>query len=521
MRNSVLRLFLLVIIIIVFSSNATFSQDARILELDNSNAYQLVERFIENGRFTNLNPTKLPYRHSEIYSELESLNFGELSQIEKVWYDRLKEEILYSEEKSSKEYTFEPYILLASDFNNSDRKNSYRPTDNDFKSWPFGETGFRTDFKGFTINTNVYFDLYYEFGPDGLDPTNRLYIRNEDSYVGYSSKYFKAYLGRFEHNWGLHEKKSTFISDDKPTFDKFTYTIGTEKISFTLLHGFLDNISGNDDYRGDTRDDFLAKRRYLSLKRLDWRVSDHLSLGFKEGILYSGTNVNPEPKYMVPSFLFFFLEAAAPRDQVENLLLGGNIWFKKNGWTINADFMLDDLIFNREERGISERSNFSAIINSSYKLNQKPLAINWDIEFISYQSYNTSQAEGRYIYLDRGIATDFNDYVFTEIELEYYADLKVKGLTISPYIGLLKQGEQIINQDFASSYPNGDPFEKILTGTVETTTRLGLESFYSPVHYFWLKMDIGYNLVKNFRNIEGASSNRIVGMFQMGFKYHL
>tara|TARA_R110002126_G_scaffold19675_3_gene73832 strand:- start:5009 stop:6508 length:1500 start_codon:yes stop_codon:yes gene_type:complete len=498
-----------------------FSQNARILQLDNSNAYQLIERFIESGRFTNLNPTKLPYTHSEVYFELERLNYDALSEIEKVWYNLLKEEILYSDEKRSKEYNFEPYILLASDFNNSERKNVYRPTSNDYYVWPFGETGFITDYKGFTINTNVYFDLYYEFAPDGLDPTNRLYIRNEDSYVGYSSKHFKAYLGRFEHNWGLQGKKATFVSGNKPTFDKFTYTIGTEKISFTVLHGFLDNISGDDVYRGSTAGDPLAKRRYLSLKRLDWKVSDYFSIALKEAILYSGSNVNPEPKYLVPSFVFFFLEAATPKDQVENLLLGTNLWFNKDGFTVNIDFMLDDLIFNRVERGITERSNFSAILNSSYQFKRKPLAINWDFELISYQSYNTDQAEGRYIYLDRGIATDFNDYVFTEIGLEYYADLKVKGLLLSPYIGMLKQGEQIINQTFDSAYPNGDPFENVLTGTVETTTRFGLKSFYSPAHYFWLKMDIGYNRVDNFRNIEGRSSNRIVGMFEAGFKYQL
>ena len=257
-----------------------------------------------------------------------------------------------------------------------------------------------------------------------------------------------------------------------------------------------------------TAGDPLAKRRYLSLKRLDWKVSDYFSIALKEAILYSGSNVNPEPKYLVPSFVFFFLEAATPKDQVENLLLGTNLWFNKDGFTVNIDFMLDDLIFNRVERGITERSNFSAILNSSYQFKRKPLAINWDFELISYQSYNTDQAEGRYIYLDRGIATDFNDYVFTEIGLEYYADLKVKGLLLSPYIGMLKQGEQIINQN-------------VLTGTVETTTRFGLKSFYSPAHYFWLKMDIGYNRVDNFRNIEGRSSNRIVGMFEAGFKYQL
>ena len=504
----------------LFLYGSTLSQNARILELDNSKAYRIIERFIGNGSFTNLNPTKLPYSHYEVFSELQTLNFSELSRIEKIWYNQLKEEILYSKENTAKEYVIEPYVLSGSSFNNSERKDSYRPTSNEYYVWPFTDLGLFADFKNFTINTNVRFDLYYEFGPDGLDPTNRLYMRNEDSYVGYSSKYFKGYLGRFENNWGIYDKKSTFISDNSRTFDQLNYTIGSHNFSFTTLHGFLDNISGNDQFEGNTVDDPLSKRRYLSLKRIDWRVTDYLMLSMKEAILYSGINVNPEPKYLIPGFVFFLLEAANPRDQVENLLIGGSVWYSKDGLTLNVDFMLDDLIQNRVERGITERNNFGLILNTKYSFPKKTLAVNWDFELITYQAYNTDQAEGRYLYLNKGIATNYNDYTFTEIGLEYYADLNVKGLTVGPYLGILKQGEQEINQTFESSDSNGESLEIVLTGTVETTTRFGLKTYYSPTNYFWLQTDLGYNLVENFRNIESNVSNRFVGMIEIGFKYN-
>lgn len=519
MRSFSQRLFLLVIFIVFIGSNLVFSQSSRVLELDNYKAYQIIDRFVDIGRFNNLNPTKLPYTHFEVYNELQKLNYEDLSDIEKIWFNSLIEEVRYSDAHEENDYVIDYYINSASEVNNSERKNYYRPTSNDNYIWPFSDTGFNLDFKGFTVNTNIQFDLYYEFGPDGIDPTNRLYIRNDDSYVGYSSTYFSAYLGRFEKNWGPFDKKSTFLTNNAQTFDALNYTIGTDKISFTTLHGFLDNISGDDIYRGVSKNDPLSKRRYLSLKSIDWRISDNLSIAFKEGILYSGNNVNLEPKYLVPTFVFFFLEAGAPKDQVENLLLGTNIWFRTGGFTVNFDFMLDDIIFNREERGIKERSNFSTILNTSYMMPKNPIRLNWDVEIISYQAYNTDQAEGRYIYLDRGIATEFNDYVFSEIGMDYFADLKIKGLQLSPYIGILKQGEQIINQAFASSYSNGNAFEKVLTGTVETTTRLGLKTFYSPVNYFWIKADLGYNMVENVGNIEGQSLNRFVGMFELGFKY--
>lgn len=509
-----------VLFLFSFLSSDLISQTSRILELENEKAYQLIERFVKKGRFNSINPTKLPYTHFDIYKELQKLDYDRLSNIEKEWFDQLKEEIRYSEKLEAKDYIIEPYVISGSEFNNSENKNSYRPTSDSKSVWPFTDLGLFADYKNFTINTNIRFDLYYEFGPFDFDPTNRLYMRNEDSYVGYSSEYFQGYVGRFENNWGIYDRKSTFMTGNAPTFDQINYTIGTRKFSFTTLHAFLDNISGNDEFEGNTINDPLSKRRYLSLKRVDWRVSDHLALSMKEGILYSGMNVNPEPKYMIPGFLYFLLEATNPRDQVENLLIGGNLWFNKNGFSVNLDMMIDDIIGNRKERGISEKNNFSLIVNSSYSFLNRPLAVNWDLEFITYQAYNTDQAEGRYLYLNKGIATQYNDYVFSELSLEYYADLKVKGLTIQPYVGVLKQGEQVINQTFQSSYPNGDEFEIVLTGTVESTTRLAFKTYYSPVNYFWAKFDMGYNIVDNFRNIEGMKSNRFVGMFEVGFKFN-
>lgn len=503
-----------------FFNSISHAQSARLLELDNKKAYQLIERLIESGHFKSLNPIKLPYSHFEVFQELEKVKLEELNNLEQIWFNSLKEEIRYSKEQETSDYVSDPYIISGSEFNNTERKNVYRPTSDGYYIWPFGDLGWAVDFKNFTLNTNVRFDLYYEFGPDGLDPANRLYIRNEDSYVGFSSRYFKIYLGRFESSWGLHKKKSTFISENAPTFDQLTYTIGTPKISFTSLNGFLDNISGDDTFRGNTIYDDSAIRRYLSLKRVDWRVNDHLSIAFKEGILYSGINVNSEPKYMVPSFVYFFLEGAAPRDQVENLMLGTSFWYNNYGLTLNVDFMLDDLIFNREERGISERNNFSLIINSVYKLQTQPISLNLDVELITYQAYNTSQAEGRHLYLGKGIATEYNDYAFSEIGMDYYADTSIKGLTISPYAGLLMQGEQIINQTFESEYPNGEAYEIVLTGVVESTKRLGIKSFYSPVKYFWVELNLGVNFIENKNNMEGINTTKFAGMAEVGFKYN-
>ena len=66
------RVVLVVIILLSVLRNG-LSQQARILDLDNSNAYNLIERFIQSGKFQSINPTKLPYKEIEIFDELQKI----------------------------------------------------------------------------------------------------------------------------------------------------------------------------------------------------------------------------------------------------------------------------------------------------------------------------------------------------------------------------------------------------------------------------------------------------------------
>ncbi len=508
----------LAVIVLLSMFGEAFPQKARILDLDNSNAYSLIERFIQLGKFKNINPTKLPYKEIEVYDELKNIDIESLSKVEKIWYNQLANEIGFSKFETEKEYVVEPLLLSGSEVNNSERKNTYRPTSDKLFVWPYAEASLYVDYKNITISNNVRFDLYYEFAPDGLDATNRLYIRNENSYLSYRSKYLSAYLGRAENQWGKYRRGSSFITENAVPFDQLNYTLGTSKVSFSSIVGVLDNIGSDNVFDGITRGDPNAIRRFVAIKRMDWRVNENLVLTFKEANLYSGENTNIEPKYMLPNFLFFFLEAAPPKDQVENLMIGGSIWYRNNSFSVNFDMMLDDLITNRVERGITEKNNFAIVLNTSYMFRRYPAQLNLDFELFTYQVYNTDQAEGRYLYLGKGIASQFNDFIFSEVSLDYFMDLKVEGLRISPYVGLLKQGEQVINQPFRSTYENGKEFEYVLTGTVEDTYRFAIDLQYYLKQNLWLKTDLGLNIVQNKANVRGVNEQRFNGMIELGFR---
>lgn len=492
------------------------AQDARVLDLDNVNAYNIIERFVISGKFQKLNPTKLPYKESDIYKELKALNYDELTKIEKIWFEQLAKEIGYSKFEEHRDYIIDPVFLGGSEFNNTRRKNSYRPIGSDLHAWPYAELGFYADYKNITVNNNIRFDLYYEFDPDGLDPTQRLYMRNENSYISYKAKYIDVLFGRVENQWGMYNGGATFISDNALPFDQLNYTIGTERFSFTSVTGVLDNIETPEAVGNDP----IAKRRFIALKRIDWKVNNALTLTFKESNLYSGLNANLEPRVMIPSAVFFFLEEVQ-RNNIENLMIGGSIFYKKNNFSLFLDVMLDDLITKRVERGITEKNNFSFVLNSTYLQKNRLIQYNLDFELYTYQAYNTDQIEGRYLYYGRGLASQFNDYIFTQFKLDYFADLKLKGLRLSPYVGMLNQGEQVIDQTFQSTYENGDELEYVLTGTVENTYRFGLNLHYYFKNNLWFRSDLGYNIIKNAANLRGNNKSQFNGMAELGFRISL
>ena len=151
---------------------------------------------------------------------------------------------------------------------------------------------------------------------------------------------------------------------------------------------------------------------------------------------------------------------------------------------------------------------------------------------ISAQSYNTDQAQGRYLYLGRGIATQFNDYVFGELEPVILPDGALEGLRITSYLGGLFQGEQVIDMNFIGSplsQKNKDPDSElepvpdfVLSGVVQESLRAILNGFTirEPNNMkkgWWIRGDLGLNVMRNIQNIVGNDQTRLVGVIELGF----
>lgn len=511
--------FLLVVLLVVFFELK--AQDSRIIFLENTQIYELIGRLQSHGYLLGLSPENLPYNYQEVVEEVGLVETDNTSDLIKIWLEQLKEALLLSNKIIKDSTILSVSVEGGIQQNNTERRDIYRPSSDKTYIWPFLELNPTLQRNGVVLNANFKFDYYYDRDPDGIDAVNRWYTRNNNGYVGYSSDFIDAYIGRYSNHWGKMGYGAATISNNPRNYDRIEVRFKTKYLRFTTLFGFLDDLGGDGIFDGSSNNDLRARKRYISAKRIDWRPNKDLIFSYRESILYSGYRSIPEPKYMLPVNAAVFLADNTPRNDVINLLFGLSVWKRFNRLTLKGELIIDDLIFNRVDRRITERGTFSWIFNSTYVLKKFPLSLHFNNEVISYQSYNTDQAEGRYLYLGKGLATPFNDYIFSDLKLDWFLDEKVLGLRLSPYFGLLKQGEQEINQPFDSSYPSGKAFEYVLTGTVETTRRIGLDLLYAPKQFWWVKFDIGFNTVENRNNISGISSNRIIGMIEAGFRYTL
>ena len=558
--------------VLAVSGVAQAQQDSRVLSLYDRQSYEYIQQLQDRGHLLELHPTDMPYRYDELHEALEGVTEYEFSGVQAQWIRHLRDRIgLNASEKPVLDLRGGSYLQV----NNSERDHMYRPSDDIAYVWPMIELAPGIRYQGWVVQAHARFEYYEDRNIDGLDAVNRFWVRNEETYVGYSNEFLEVYGGRVLNHWGVYGQSSGLVSDHSVTYDQVKINVGTKHLQLSSVMGYLDNLKSDDVFNGDTRWDPLSVKRYLFAKRLDWRPREHLMFSYRESLIFSGWDAVPQPKYMLPGYIGFFQADNAPQNDFINYLTGIAFWgqfgggrvhgdgFAKSGGgsgtdagdgfaksraksgaksqsssqnilTLHTEVIIDDIIFFRERRGIDERSNFNVFFNAAYALSQRPLTLQLNAEMVSSQSYNTDQAQGRYLYLGRGIATQFNDYVFGEFRTQLFLDGKLQGLRVSPYLGGLLQGEQVIDKEFIGSpltQKDKDPDELepvpdfVLSGVVQETFRAGVEwVYYSPAERgwkkgWWLRGDVGLNVMRNLGNVVGNDRTRPVGMIELGVQF--
>jgi len=477
--------------------------------------YNDIRRLQLRGHLRDLNPTALPYREREIAEALSGLNLQDLSNEGRVWARRLITRFRFNPVRSN-EVAAGVETAFGASAVNSERRDVLRPIDHRLRGFEHILLRAYLEKGPLIAHFGARHDLYYDRDPDGISPVNRLKARPEDDYIGYDGALASLYLGRFANHWGVYDAPATVVSANPRAYDQLNFRLGGKRLSLRSLLGELDSITADGRFTGIAGDDSVragSERRYVAAHRIDWRPNPGIVLTLMESAVYSGSNSGLSLKYLNPFSLAILTVDNRPKNDENNGLIGGSVWIQIRRTTFFGQLMFDDFdILNRQEP-----ASFALVGNISNAAAHN-LDLDAGIEIVAARTYNTGQPEGKYLYLDRGLATQFSDYVHASTSAHWYLDRTLPGLTLSPQVEYLAQGESDIRAPFP---PKESTIPTLLYGTIERTVRGSVRLEYQADSRWWIAADLGLNHVSNEHAIAGRSSTRIVGQVEFGIRLAL
>ncbi|MCY3486998.1 MAG: hypothetical protein OXH34_01030, partial [Bacteroidetes bacterium] len=158
--------------------------------------------------------------------------------------------------------------------------------------------------------------------------------------------------------------------------------------------------------------------------------------------------------------------------------------------TLQGQFMVDDIRLQANTG--PETITFVLTGSAVYALPRADLKLT--LETVTSRAYNAPQVEGQYIYLNRGLATQFSDYMHSSLSLEFYMDHRIRGLRFGPKVDMLFQGERDMRQPFPAKT---ESVHNLLDGDIEPTFRGSMRFTYQPRHWWWIAADGGINVPGN------------------------
>ncbi len=496
----------------VFAQPSETVPRARLLAIGDD-TYDLIERLQRRGHLLELNPTALPYTAGKVADAIDRINWQTLDATARRWVEHL-EARLGRRYASPDELLIGAELRAGSRLTTTDRLDVLRPLGDDEPVLPFASIRGYVAGGPWVAQFGVTHDRSYLKDPDGISPMLRLQSRNEANYVGVDTRYASFYVGRFAQHWSAPSLPGLFISDNPRSYDHLSFRLGTERLALRSILGELDSMAPDETFDGRAFEEGSV-RRLVVAHRIDWRPRPNITVSLIESGLVSSVSTGFSLKYLNPLQVFIFAIDNQPKNDENKGLVGGNLWMQFARTTINGQLLIDDIdIMGETSEPISV-----ALTGSVVQSGIKPwLDAGVSMDLVTARTYNTHQTEGQYLYLLRGLATNFSDYIRVGAFGDVYADRILPGLRLSPRADVLWQGEFDMRLPFPANM--GD-VEAILHGTPERTLRLSLPTRLQPVPYFWMSIDPGINITDNVGHVEGARRTRFVGLASVGFRLSL
>jgi hypothetical protein len=177
--------------------------------------------------------------------------------------------------------------------------------------------------------------------------------------LGFENEWAIIQYGRGVQSWGAGNNIQISISHNSQSYDYGLIGLKMEKLRFRYFHGFLENINNSN--------------RYIVGKGLEYNNFNNLILSLSEILIYSGNNRPIDISYINPVSSHLEVEL----NDRQNLLgtdSGNAIWqfsfdYYKNKFRISSNFIIDELVIDKEERENGHNHFLATSFKLVYSLN--------------------------------------------------------------------------------------------------------------------------------------------------------
>ena len=500
---------------------------ARILSLDDP-AYRWIARLHRRGRLLALNPTALPYTEGELARALATVADSALSPLEARWVGRLRARLQPALRATEDAGVFALEAAGGGVATNNERLDPVRFTDaadptieaGGLNLYPRASARASLGVGPVVAQLGLGFDLFYRDDPDGIPLVKELAIRNEETSLGFASPSFDVRLGNLGRQWGVPGGDGVFVSDNPRSYDGISFRMGGGALALRSSLSELDSALPDGTFTGRAgatpNQNETSIRRYLVAHRIDWRPRPWVTVTFVETMLYSGLGSSISLPAALPSALYVFLNDGPPKNNENNNIIGGILTVQRGRVFVSGQFAMDDLdLIDRNEPG-------SLALTGDLTVAGERADLGVALTAVSGRAYDTGLPEQSFLFGNRGIATQFSDYVHARAFADVYLDALAPGLTVRPEVQLLVQGERDIRQPYPDDVNAGeDKLPFIFAGTPERTLRAGATVRLQPSPWWWVQADLGINRTLDDGFQAGADVTRVVGFVSGGARLRL
>ena len=364
---------------------------------------------------------------------------------------------------------------------------------------------------------------YKDYQSKVIDAISGFDYSNAQAYLGFSlTPHTVLELGHGKHFIG-NGIRSLLLSDVSHNYFYFKFKVEVWKILYQTVIAELSGLSARF-----TPNNELLPKKYMATHYLDFHVSDRLTIGLFESVIFSRED-QFELQYLNPLILYRTVEHGL--DSPDNVLLGLNVsWRFLKGVSIYGQVLIDELNLSEltssqgwwgNKYGFQLGAKYYDVLDIDHldlqiELNRvRPFTYSHRIELEGFEDYSITSYSHYNQPLAHPLGSNFNEYI---LKLNYRISNKLRSQLRFVHAKIGRNFQDNFGGDILRNNSSriGDYNHSQLQGALSTINMLDFHMSYEL--FYRLFIDLNYRYRNDQNEYLGGFQNNYLGI---GIRYNV